>query len=43
MTLYIKDGQVKAKNRIIIRDSKRAIINPTHEQIIADGWQGTYD
>lgn len=38
MKLYTKDGQIKSlKNIIIIKDGMQ-VINPTEEQVLADGW-----
>jgi hypothetical protein len=41
--LYIKDGVVLPKNKIkatkIINGKSFAIFNPSHELLIADGWQ----
>ena len=38
MKQYIKDGNIKFQNKIIIRKSGLQIINPKEEQILADGW-----
>jgi hypothetical protein len=38
MTRYIKDGKIKNRNQIIIKKDKKQIINPKHEDLIADGW-----
>ena len=38
MKLYIKDGQVKLANRIVIITEDSQIINPTHEMLLDDGW-----
>lgn len=37
-TLYTKDGIVKARNSIVINKNNKQIINPTHEMLVADGW-----
>lgn len=37
-TLYIKEGTIKARNRIVINKGDKQIICPTHEMLIADGW-----
>lgn len=38
MKRYIKDGIIKARNKIVIKKDKKQIINPKHEDLIADGW-----
>ena len=38
MKLYTKDGQTKYDNQIVIIKDGMQIINPTEEQILADGW-----
>ena len=38
MKLYTKDGQIKYANRIVVIKDGMQIINPTEEQILADGW-----
>lgn len=35
---YIKDGKIKNRNQIVIKKDKKQIINPKHEDLIADGW-----
>jgi len=37
-TLYTKDGVVKTRKRIVVLKDGFQIINPTEEQILADGW-----
>lgn len=37
--LYIKDGQIKARQFIVVHADGYIIINPTEEMILADGWQ----
>lgn len=37
--LYIKDGTIRDRSRIIIIKDNFQIINPTEELVIADGWQ----
>ena len=39
MKLYTKDGQIKYANRIVIIKDGMQIINPSEEQILADGWE----
>lgn len=39
MKRYIKDGQIKSRNQIVIRKDGRQYINPTEEMILADGWE----
>ena len=36
--LYVKDGKVKDSSEIIVIVGKFQIINPSEEQILADGW-----
>ena len=36
--LYIKDGTIRDKSRIIIIKDNFQIINPTEEMVLADGW-----
>ena len=38
MKQYIKDGQIKYANRIVVIKDGMQIINPTEEQILDDGW-----
>ena len=38
MKRYIKNGKIKHRNEIVIRKDGRQTINPTEEQILADGW-----
>ena len=38
MKQYIKDGQIKYANRIVVIKDGMQVINPTEEQILADGW-----
>lgn len=38
MKQYTKDGQIKYANRIVVIKDGMQIINPTEEQILADGW-----
>lgn len=38
MRPYIKDGNIKPSNQIIIKTDEMQIINPTHEQLLAAGW-----
>lgn len=46
MKRYIKDGQIKTRNNIVLRVTKEIngkevklqVINPTEEAILADGW-----
>lgn len=38
MKQYTKDGQIKYANRIVVIKDGTQIINPTEEQILADGW-----
>ena len=37
--LYIKDGTIRDRSRIIIIKDNFQIINPTEEMVLADGWQ----
>lgn len=39
MEKYIKDGVIKNKNRIVVKNNNSQIINPSHESLILDGWQ----
>ena len=38
MKKYTKDGEIKRANRIIVIIDGMQIVNPTEEQILADGW-----
>lgn len=38
MKQYTKDGQIKYANRTVVIKDGMQIINPTEEQILADGW-----
>ena len=38
MRYYIKNNQIKPQSQIIVEIDNKQIINPTVEQIIADGW-----
>lgn len=38
MKRYIKDGKIKYGNEIVIRRNGMQTINPSEEQILADGW-----
>lgn len=38
MKQYTKDGQIKYANCIVVIKDGMQIINPTEEQILADGW-----
>lgn len=38
MKKYIKDGEIKSANRIIVIVDGMQVVNPTEEQILADGW-----
>lgn len=42
-TLYIKDGQILSKNKIVlyklIEDEEMQVVNPSHEMLLEDGWQ----
>lgn len=35
---YSKNNQIKSQQQIIVVVGGKQIINPSHEQIIADGW-----
>lgn len=35
---YIKNNQIKPQHRIIVSVNGKQIINPSEEQILADGW-----
>ena len=37
--LYIKDGTIRDRSRIVIIKDNFQIINPTDEMVLADGWQ----
>ena len=37
MKQYTKDGQIKSANRIVVIKDGMQVINPTEEQILADG------
>ena len=39
MKQFIKDNKIKLQHNIIVVVSNKQIINPTEEQILADGWQ----
>lgn len=39
MKQYIKDNKIKLQQDIIVVLGNKQIINPTEEQILADGWQ----
>ena len=39
MKRYIKDGIIKTRNQIVIVKNGMRTINPTEEQILADGWE----
>ena len=39
MDRYIKNGEIKPRNRIVIRKDGMQTINPPHEMLIEDGWQ----
>ena len=36
--LYIKDGTIRDRSRIVIIKGNIQIINPTEEMVLADGW-----
>lgn len=36
--LYIKDGVVRDRSRVVIRKDGTQVINPTDEMVLADGW-----
>jgi hypothetical protein len=38
MKRYIKDNKIKYANNIVIKKDGMQIINPSEEQILADGW-----
>lgn len=38
MKQYTKDGEIKSANRIIVVIDGMQVVNPTEEQILADGW-----
>lgn len=38
MKRYIKDGQIKTRNQIVIRKDGMNTYNPTEEMLLADGW-----
>ena len=38
MKQYQKNGQIKLKSHIIIKRDGKQVINPSEEQILADGW-----
>lgn len=38
MKKYSKDGKTKSANKIILVKGGMQVINPTHEQLVADGW-----
>lgn len=38
-SLYIKEGQIKARNAIILHKDSKQIICPTHNMLIENGWQ----
>lgn len=39
MKQFIKDNKVRLQHDIIVVMGNKQIINPTEEQILADGWQ----
>lgn len=39
MKHYIKNKEKKSRKEIVIRKDGKQIINPTEEQILADGWE----
>lgn len=39
MIRYIKNGQTRNRNEIVIRKDGKQYINPTEEMILEDGWQ----
>ena len=39
MKRFIKDGQIKTRNQIVIIKDGRQYINPHEEMILADGWE----
>ena len=38
MKKFIKNNEIKPQHRIIVSVGGKQIINPTEEQILADGW-----
>ena len=38
MKKYIKNNQIKPQHRIIVSVDGKQVINPSEEQILADGW-----
>ena len=38
MKKYIKNNQIKPQHRIIVSVGDKQVINPSEEQILADGW-----
>lgn len=38
MKKYIKNNQIKLQHRIIVSVGSKQVINPSEEQILADGW-----
>lgn len=38
MKKYIKNNQIKPQQRIIVSVNGKQVINPSEEQILADGW-----
>lgn len=39
MKQFIKDNKIKLQHDIIVVMGNKQVINPTEEQILADGWQ----
>lgn len=39
MKRYIKDNKIKLQQDIIVVVGNKQIINPTEEQLVADGWK----
>ena len=39
MKRYVKNNQIKTRQQIVIIKSGMRTINPTEEQILADGWE----
>lgn len=39
MKQFIKDNKIKLQQDIIVVMGNKQIINPTEEQLVADGWQ----
>lgn len=39
MKQFIKDNKVRLQQDIIVVDGNKQIINPSLEQVLADGWQ----